>query len=350
MSEYFGLKEDGYLISAPGENKFILKYQEKWAQTMSNTYFQSENIDIGHKLRPRLVYWGYLSNVKDSELVLDDLNDIAQIAVCIELIHKSSILLDDFIDKDTSRHSKPTFYIEHGIERTVIYALNLLCSSLELVNKTLSKRNHDGSFYYRSMNEIVSRLQEMTLGVLMELDLDKATMMDTTRIKKIMNLETSSLIINSLMMGYYLTCNENLKLEEILKNCGQRIGYVFQILNDMESFFSNSLNEHKGSINNDINRSRKNICVPILFALMSNKDKKRIRNAYGTFDEKELIEMMNKYNVKGILSNEINDVIDVVKKDLVAEKNAFQNVEWPKLFMEFLDSVINVFFNRISIR
>ena len=156
MAQYLGLTIDGLLFSGQNEEKFINAYKQKWAETMSDTYFQSEAIDVGHKLRPRLVFWGYSAN---SVLFEDDnIENVAQIAVCIELIHKASLLLDDFIDKDTTRHSSPTFYVEHGVEKTIIYALNLLSKSLELLNKTYYKCT-TSSFYYKSLRDISLTLQ-----------------------------------------------------------------------------------------------------------------------------------------------------------------------------------------------
>ena len=162
MAKYLGLQEDGLLFSFPEENTFIEKYEQKWSETMSDVYFQSEAIDIGHKLRPRLVFWGYISNAEPSPN--ESLDDVAQIAVCVELIHKASLLIDDYIDKDTARHSRPAFYIEHGVERTVIFSLNILSKSLELLNKTFYKRNNINSFYYKSLNDITITLQKNDTG------------------------------------------------------------------------------------------------------------------------------------------------------------------------------------------
>lgn len=345
MSQYLGLTTDGLLFSGKNEEKFINAYKQKWAETMSNTYFQSETIDVGHKLRPRLVFWGYSAN---SVLFEDDnIENVAQIAVCIELIHKASLVLDDFIDKDTTRHSKPTFYMEHGVEKTIMYALNLLSKSLELLNKTYYNST-TSSFYYKSLRDITLTLQEMTLGVLKELDLSIETIMDIQEIKTIMNLETASLITNSLLMGFYLSNENNEELEILLKKVGKDLGYVFQLLNDMESFFSTKINEHKGSLNNDINRFRKNICLPVLFALMTKQDKKDITRNNHEFDETLLYKLLDKYNVKDILLEEIDSVIKNIKYEI--EHSFIKQLEtnWKNDFTCFIDSIVSVFAKRIK--
>lgn len=136
--KYWGLEDDGKYYIAPNEYEFINSYKSNWESIMSNTYFPSEKIDMGHKLRPRLVYWGYLSVSDDLNYVELDL--LGKLAVSIELIHKASLLIDDYIDKDLARHGKTTFYIEYGIERMIIYSLNLLSKSLDLVNEVFSKK------------------------------------------------------------------------------------------------------------------------------------------------------------------------------------------------------------------
>lgn len=347
MSEYLGLKNDGTLYAAHDEELFIQKYKEKWAKTMSDTYFKSEQVDVGHKLRPRLVFWGYTSNA--DKIDEKKIENVAQIAVCIELIHKASLLLDDYIDKDTTRHSKPAFYVEYGPERTMIYCLNLLSKSLELVNKTYYNDGKFNSFYYKSINDITHTLQEMTVGVLHELDLSKQTIASLSEIRKIMDLETSSLITNSLLMGYYLTYKERPKLETILKRAGNNLGYIFQILNDLESFFSPKISEHKGSANNDISRGRKNICIPVLFELISAKEKGKITHTDGTLDELEILELMEKYHVKRIMLDEVEAMRNKTEHLILNDVEEYSRHNWGSEFVHFADSVVDVFKKRISV-
>ena len=322
MEKYLGLKNDGLLYATPYEQLFIKKYKKKWTETMPETYYQSEVVDLGHKLRPRLVFWGYLSNASFDFNVLDD---IAQVAVCVELIHKASLLIDDFIDKDTYRHSKPTFYVEYGIEKTIIYSLNILSRSLELLNNTYFKSKRLNSFYYRSMNDIIKTLQDMTLGVLKELDLDKKTLINTTEIKKIMHLETSSLITNSLLMGFYLSGKDNVTIEKTIKSVGENLGYVFQILNDMESFFSLFAN----SIFQNIKKNKK-------LVYKSN------------FKSEIMIKLLQDYNIKQVMFDEVDNTIKKVKSKIFNSTAKYNNHNWDKEFFLFINSVISVFKARID--
>lgn len=345
MSNYLGLQKDGILFTAPSEEQFIKEYKKAWETVMSKMYFQSETIDMGHKLRPRLVFWGYLSGLEKTDLKENELKDVAQIAVCMELIHKSSLIIDDFIDKDTTRHSKPAFYVNYGVERTIIYSLNILSHALEIVNEIFSKHDGNKNFYYKGMREIVNTLKEMSWGVLEELDLDQLSMVNVKKIQEIMHYETSSLITNSLLMGYYLTCNDNPTIESVLKNIGKNLGYIFQILNDMESFYSTKINEHKGSQNTDINRLRKNICIPVLYATMSIYEKRKYR--LDDITDEVIMDLLNKHKIKNIMLKEISDVVNKINRELSDNRNVF-SAEWLNLFTCFIDSVLSVFKGRID--
>lgn len=347
MSKYWGLADDGFLFSAPVEKRFIKKYQDKWAATVSDFYFESEAIDVGHKLRPRLVLWGFLANREPNAITDNMMDDVAQIAVCVELIHKSSLLLDDFIDKDTSRHSAPSFYTVHGVERTIIFSLNILCKALALVNQVFSNYASLKSFYYKSMKEISKTLHEMTLGVLMELDLTKETACEFQRIREIMYYETSSLIRNSLLMGYYLAASETPPVEEIFCQIGKDIGFAFQVLNDLEAFFSPRLNDHKGSKNNDISRCRKNICIPTLMALVSQREQRKLLQIWSNPEDDTIYHLMIKYNVKEILLQEVQDILLKCEENILCNKHKFINPNWCPQFLAFIESVVTVFMQRI---
>ena len=72
MAKYLGLKEDGTYHAATRETEFLRHYEKNWSEILKDTYYQVEQLDIGHKFRPRLVYWGAIvkgtSNL--SELLL----------------------------------------------------------------------------------------------------------------------------------------------------------------------------------------------------------------------------------------------------------------------------------------
>ncbi len=343
MAEYFGIKTDGEFFVAPEEYRFIQFYKQNWAKVMEHTYYKEENIDWGHRLRPRLVYWGFLSEtigpVSDRQMDV-----VSKGAVCIELIHKSSLLLDDYIDKDTMRHGSPSFYTVYGVEKTVMYTIHLLCMALKTLTDILYQDSIRSSYYYKSMTALIQTLYNMSLGVLMELDLTRDDMGDINKVKEIMDLETSALIENSLLLGYYLTQSEDSLVENVLVQVGEKLGYIFQVLNDLEPYCSANNDAHKGSTNTDIMRNRKNICFPLLMGVASNKDKKKLACA----SDSELVFLLNKYGIKELLLTDVQNTITQIKQDITSIKSLAKRHEWSAAFTDFIDSVIRVFQNRLT--
>lgn len=219
---YLGMKNDGLYALANGEEIFIEHYEKKWDEILSDVYYHTELLSYGHKFRPRLVYWGYCAGKSITAMNANDYDAIAQVAVCIELVHKASILLDDYIDGDTARHGIDAFHITHGPERTMIFSLNILCRSLSIINDTFLEYIDDSTYSKISMKLVIQTLEDMTLGVLRELDLsDDVSMQKLDDVKEIMHLETASLITNSLLVGYLLSHNKEMDNINLFREIGK---------------------------------------------------------------------------------------------------------------------------------
>jgi len=336
-----GLKNDGKYYIAPFEDVFNKAYESNWIKLMENTYFDSEKLDVGHKLRPRLVYWGFLLNKPDP--TPEDFDSIGKLAVAVELIHKASLLLDDFIDKDTSRHGQTAFYLEYGVERAIIYSLNILSLALKTTNEVFAYKQNS-ELYFNSMFSIISTLESMTYGVLKELDLETVNTHSINSIKEIMLLETSELIISSLISGYSLADGNNKVAISCLKRLGKKVGFIFQTINDLEPFFE-SEHSHKGSLNIDVSRDRKNYCVALLNEFLSKKEKELISSSDSGQLEDLILNLCDKYNIKSRLLQECNTIVKNIRDEI-------HNVEFFSIYKEefaiFIESVYYVSKNRLN--
>lgn len=346
---YLGLKEDGLYKFAAGEEKFIEHYEKKWNEVLTNIYYSTNLLDYGHKFRPRLVYWGYCAGKNFKSLTENDYDAIALVSVSIELVHKASILLDDYIDGDTARHGMEAFHITYGPERTMMFALNILCKALEIINNVFIEYINDSTYSKISMQLVIQTLEDMSLGVLKELDLSNdISMQKYDNVKEIMHLETSSLITNSLLIGYLLSQNTDLKTMNSLQEIGSNLGYIFQILNDLEPFCSPKNNEHKGSLNTDISRNRKNICLPLLYSFLSTEEKKVLEESNMNDLDLILLNLFTKYNIKEKSIIEINSIYMQIYKIIEILSTNSNIKEWCTDFHEFVDSVIAVSKKRLQ--
>lgn len=346
---YWGLKEDGTYAIAKGEETFIEYYEKNWNSIMADVYYPTELLNYGHKFRPRLVYWGYCAGKSSLQLTQENYNSVAQVAISIELVHKASTLLDDYIDGDMARHGMEAFHVTHGPERTMIYSLNILCRSLRIINDVLTNFIDDSTYSKISMQLVIQTLEDMTLGVLKELDLNNdISIQEIEEIKEIMHLETATLITNSLLVGYLLSQNTNTTVLCLFNKIGKDLGYIFQILNDLEPFCSLKNNDHKGSLNTDISRHRKNICIPVIYAFLNMKEKKKIKHSPVEERDSILLTLFQKYNIKQHLFDEISNTCDRIHTNIDCIPITPQTKDWRDDFHTFVESAISVSKKRLD--
>lgn len=346
---YLGINDDGLYAFANGEEIFIEHYEKKWNKILSDSYYCTELLNYGHKFRPRLVYWGYCAGKSIAAINANDYEAIAHVAVCIELVHKASLLLDDYIDGDTARHGMEAFHITHGPERTMIFSLNILCRALRIINDTFIEYIDDSTYSKISMKLVIQTLEDMTLGVLRELDLsDDVSMQKLDDVKEIMHLETASLITNSLLVGYLLSQNKEMDNINLIQEIGKDLGYIFQVLNDLEPFCSKKNNDHKGSLNTDISRNRKNICVPLLYIYLTSKEKRKLVNTPAEEKDSLLLSYFQKYRTQEKLLNEIDNVCKRIHNNISLMSGKPELQEWCNHFDIFVDSVITVSKKRLE--
>lgn len=346
---YLGMTNDGQYAFSDRENIFIKHYEKKWLEILHDSYYHTELLNYGHKLRPRLVYWGYCIGKPSTSLTEDDYDAIAQVAVSIELVHKASILLDDYIDGDTARHGITAFHITYGPECTMIFSLNILCRALRIINDVFINYISEESYSKLSIKLVVQTLEDMTLGVLKELDLsNNLSMHNIDNVKEIMYLETSTLITNSLLIGYLLSQETNASTIGLIQKIGYNLGYIFQTLNDLEPFCSQKNNDHKGSLNTDVSRKRKNICLPLLNKIITLEEKQKLNNSNMVDMDIFLLELFQKYDIKLILFDEIKSASAQIHK-YINQMSADSKLKiWCDDFHSFVDSIILVSKNRLE--
>lgn len=334
---------DSILFVTEEEINFIRYFNENWAKFSDDIRLSQSQINFGNRLRPRLVYWSF--TIEKENLSDEQYKTVASLAACMELIHKSTILLDDWIDQDNARHGQPSFHIQYGPELTVMYALNILSKSLTELNNIFFDFAKD-SVYHICIQNISETMRKMTLGEIKELTLSSNELFDFEKIKDIIKLETAELLTNSMLMGYYGGGGKNSDIIAGLKSIGYDCGYIFQCMNDLEPFCEKNINkEHKGYFNLDYDRNRKNIGIALLHQV-SNKTDRAIIEQRPSYEI--LINLFKKY---GIIDFFLKDLNDLNKKNIL-KVNDFTNMgvsqKWCDNFMQFIKNVINVCISRLG--
>lgn len=327
------------------EKRFMDYFNENWTQFIDDPRLADSQIGIGSRLRPRLVYWSFASANGDSPLTEDQYKRAASLAACMELIHKSTILLDDWIDKDDARHGTLSFHVKYTPELTVMYALNILSKALIELNNIFFKCENS-EMYHICMNTITETMRLMTQGEIYELTLSSEELFSVEKIKNIIQLETAELLSNSLLMGYYGNGGNNANVATILKKIGHNCGYIFQCMNDLEPFCQKEDNIlHKGSYNLDFDRERKNIGIAMLHQIANKKDR-LILESKPSYDS--LVELFNKYKIIDFF---LKDLVDVKLNNKLKISELCElgiSNEWGESFALFIDYVVAVCQNRLK--
>lgn len=248
----------------------------------------------GRKYRPSLVLTGKLIGDKNYN------RTTIQLAIAIELIHKYSLILDDSVDNDPLRRGKETFYQKYGKD-------NAFAMSSYFMGLIFKKINYIRDIYSTDvrMKSVLMLFEEilsdMSVGFIS--DLNKKSR-DIRGVRRISNMQTSTLLRNSLLIGFissdYYSISECAFLYKNLCELGDHIGTVFQAYNDIEVFCGNKFQmANKGKLFSDFFDNRKNI-------LLSKIPPRIIMKR----DTNELVDYINRNKLFEEVFNEIFDVLN----------------------------------------
>lgn len=313
---------------------FLSEFNCKWREEILShkmPYCNAAQIMGGNRLRPIFLAWGYYSNALEVNHKY-----IADFAVCIELIHKASILLDDFIDNDNARHGSKTFHVEYSNAEAVLYAIFLINRSITIMHEKDSVKN---SLHTLSLLKVID---SMSKGGIKEVNTNGFFTVQNAI--DIINLETTSLIENSFFLGYQLSNTASQIPQEVI-NIGHLCGYCFQVLNDLEPFLAPEINKkYKGSINNDFEKSRKNIVISYLYGACTQNERQIL---LGNNDFDYVSNLMNKYKIIALILEDIKCKADSINQSISFFKD--EDPEYYMDFAQFLNDMFNICFQKCGL-
>jgi geranylgeranyl diphosphate synthase, type II len=157
-------------------------------------------------------------------------NKIKRYAVMLEIIHCTSLIIDDLpsMDNDMYRRGELTFHAKYGRQSAYIMVFNLLT----LVKK-LMYENDNYSMLYLELEELInSEMTNLVNGQKYDLD---PTWNKGARTLRIAELKTASLFKLATLGPFYLLSEEtnmNNDLKDKLSIIGLNLGMAFQLSDD----------------------------------------------------------------------------------------------------------------------
>lgn len=340
--------DDFYYNKIMGDTKQSCKhlFHSKWIaflDSMPLIYSKGTQLRIGNHLRPLLVYWGKALGSKKEEDILNE--DVTELAICVEILHKISIIVDDLIDHDTKRHNKSTFHIQYSPEETIIFAVYMMGKAFEKINilsqKYSSLKNPYTIIYAKT-------IQEMANGCLSELKLTIDQRYDYEKIVSIICKETSTLIKNSLLLGFMTNIPDDQQTIQMIELIGDKVGYLFQTMNDLEPFCSaNNLIQHKGTLNMDFEHCRKNIVLPYIYASCTVREKKQLLKS-DDIDMNIVLNFYEKYNIEEKIKIDLRNIEEELEVDFKNLGDMHINIQSLKYFRKFYVEIMDIAKKRLS--
>lgn len=308
--------------------EFMSLFEIEWRECLQSLGYIQRQLLLGSRLRPQIVFWGYLSGVDIHTKIT--LSNAVYMAVSIELIHKASLLLDDWIDGDVARHGESAFHVEFGEHSTVMIAMLMVSESFDRLLKL------DASYKEKndSLGLLIKTTKSMTSGILKELELSDETQYEQDMIRKIALLETATIISNSFLLGHSISNRQNNDMKLLLAKIGEMSGYLFQLLNDLEAISDPTSNEkHKGVSNLDFNRYRKNLVVTKLYDFLTRKEKVLLTEIT---DANAIMALSKKYKINEAIMREADLVFNEILQLVSISTKYGASYEWSVGFEEFL--------------
>jgi geranylgeranyl pyrophosphate synthase len=179
----------------------------------------------GKLLRPALVFLGA------DYIGVEELGRYVDLAAAVELLHISSMIHDDIVDKDSKRRGIMATHAKYGLEGAILSGDALIAKAMLEANK-----------YGRDVVDSISRAAlEMCAGEITDYNYQKnMTVPKMEEYLKVAELKSSSLMgVSTSAAALHVSDRKARKLYEF----GVALGTAFQLRDDMMDFLS--LNEAK---------------------------------------------------------------------------------------------------------
>lgn len=322
LNYYIGQMEGGM-----GIVKFQKVFKKEWTKCLETLgefkETDAEQFNVGDRLRPILFFFG--SSFRRYKKLNDtDYEVIAKTACSLELIHKASIIFDDYVDGDKLRKGAPTFHEQYKDEKVLFLLGNAMlaraqsnfadCKEYFKCSETVTIEN------MKKLSEVVVNLSTGCYKELARADYERQTLGE---IKEIIYSETVSLIQMSLGLGY--SCfHEDQGTEEykMLETLGVSLGYIFQYLNDLEPFSQKKLYTKNKGRESNFDFGKKNIAMLILYQEITDDEK----NIFNEHNYKEIVKLYQNYDIENEILDEVTEEVRKAA-DLLAKLKT-GNLKW----------------------
>lgn len=331
-----------YYIQVMRESEEIMKYKmiikQAWNQCLEElsdfNETDAKQFSLGSYYRAMVFLLGAIYGQKNNASQ-EMIQTAAKAACSMELIHKSVVMLDDFIDNDKIRNGEESFHQEYPDQKV----LHILRNSMQ-IKALMNFMQCKESFLCRdeikleNMETLQKIIYNTNLGRYRELLLADYKDLRIEDVKAINDLETVSFFRESMRLGY--SCfhvDQGTSECQMIGQLGAAFGAFYQYINDMEPFSQKAHHlNYKGDLKN---WGKKNIAVLTLYHHLSAAE----REAFPKYDYHMIEKLYRQYCIEQELLDEINMIVREIEKLLSSLRRG--NRHWCKIFEIFFNQVLD---------
>lgn len=191
----------------------------------------------GKKIRPLIFISIYKSITKNNNIP----NYIYDLALVVEYLHCSSLILDDIMDGDYLRRDKLANFIKFGRSKSLLCSITIcnvaVNNLLEGIQKLNEINNSNQKISLMIIDFINQMIKDLTMGQYFDITNNDINIQDLIK-KKTSSLFEFCFVIPWLCTNYNI---DSVNLEEginEMKYLGKLFGNIFQIADDFEDYYS----------------------------------------------------------------------------------------------------------------
>lgn len=316
---------------------FRVYFEKAWKVCLEKIAFNEINafqFKLGNRLRPTLFFMGASFNNRKI-----DYKKIAKLSCSLELIHKASVMFDDYIDEDELRNGQDAFHEQYqSINKMILLGSTMLGQAGINWSEDVSCFCCDSTLALEGSKRLFEIIKRLCTGCYKELSLPQYGKQSVEEINRITYDETVFLIQTSLVLGYLAGHDVmNSRQKSDMESLGENFGYIFQWLNDIEPYSKSDLYiQHKGAKEIHFDYGRKNIALLELYRVSTKEEQRKIDS--GEISYGKVIELYREYDIEKYVLEKVNRKCGEIRS--ILEELYREDSEWVIAFQWLFDEAL----------
>lgn len=268
----------------------------------------------GKRIRPYMV-------IETCQMMGGDKTDALDAAAAVEMIHNFSLVHDDIMDNDDTRHGVPTTHEKYGISLAILAGDTLFSKAYSTLATSSLPTDIQANLIGRLAMACVDICEGQWMDISMGLSQD---IPQPAKYVEMIRKKTSALFGVSCVMGA-ICARAKPRDVSVASSFGINMGTAFQITDDLIGIIGDP-EITKKPVGNDLREGKKSL--PILMALESADDKQRniIMRAFGNagatvHQTNEAVDTIRNLGIEDTVRDRAASYADAARRALTSYSN-----------------------------